>query len=178
MREYKYLFGSKLLKLSNTRDEDWLIYADAPAKKLRKMKEAGETNATHSISLNKAIIQHFLQKEKVQVDPFKALSLFQESVGFFPDDPEYIFRDFNILEHKAVWILWLKAFINSEEAKTMAQRSEILDKRFYYLLYQYHMIKENAHWISEEAMVNVQKIHDLEMPSSYFEELKSLINSL
>jgi hypothetical protein len=40
------------------------------------------------------------------------------------------------------------------------------------------MIKENTHQISDEAKINVQKIHDLEMPSSYFYELKDLINSL
>jgi hypothetical protein len=40
------------------------------------------------------------------------------------------------------------------------------------------MIKENTHWISEPAKELVQKIHDLEMPSSYFYELKDLINSL
>jgi hypothetical protein len=40
------------------------------------------------------------------------------------------------------------------------------------------MIKENTHQISDEAKINVQKIHDLEMPSSYFYELRELINSL
>ena len=40
------------------------------------------------------------------------------------------------------------------------------------------MIMENAHWISNEAKANVQKIHDLEMPSSYFYELRDLINNL
>jgi hypothetical protein len=54
----------------------------------------------------------------------------------------------------------------------------MLPKQFYQLLYQYYMIKENTHWISEEAKAEVQKIHDLEMPSSYFEELRALINSL
>ena len=40
------------------------------------------------------------------------------------------------------------------------------------------MIKENTHWISEEAKAEVQKIHDLEVSSSYFYELRDLINSL
>jgi hypothetical protein len=40
------------------------------------------------------------------------------------------------------------------------------------------MITEDVHFISEAAMVDVQKIHDLEMPASYFYELKEMINSL
>jgi hypothetical protein len=40
------------------------------------------------------------------------------------------------------------------------------------------MVLENAHFISDEAKVDVQKIHDLEMPSNYFYELRDKINRL
>jgi hypothetical protein len=30
--EYKYLFGSKMLKLNNNRDEDWLTFTTENAK--------------------------------------------------------------------------------------------------------------------------------------------------
>jgi hypothetical protein len=40
------------------------------------------------------------------------------------------------------------------------------------------MISRNTHWISGLEKAVVQKIHDLEMPSSYFYELKELINTL
>ena len=40
------------------------------------------------------------------------------------------------------------------------------------------MITEGVHFISEAAMVDVQKIHDLEMPSSYFYTIRDLINGL
>ena len=73
---------------------------------------------------------------------------------------------------------WLKAFINSPAAEKLAKKNEILSKPFYHILYQYYMIIENAHWISDEAKANVQKIHDLEVPSSYFYELRDLINNL
>jgi hypothetical protein len=178
MCEYKYLFGSKLLKLENARDEDWLIYADMSARNIRAAKARGETNANHSIPLTKTIISHFTREDQVHVDPFKALHLYQNSSGFFAEDAGYVFKDFNILNHKVVWSLWLKAYINSEQATSLAAGSEILNKQFYHLLYQYYMIKEDTHWISDEAKAKVQKIHDLEMPSSYFEELKALINSL
>jgi hypothetical protein len=55
---------------------------------------------------------------------------------------------------------------------------DILPKWFYHLAYQYNMIIEDTHWISDEAKVDVQKIHDFEMPSSYFYELREKINNL
>ena len=73
---------------------------------------------------------------------------------------------------------WLKAYINSEQANNLVLDVEVLPKVFYHLLYQYYMIKENTHWISDEAKKEVQKIHDLEVPAEYFEHLKELINSL
>mgnify|MGYP006988383097 CR=1 FL=1 len=68
--------------------------------------------------------------------------------------------------------------MNAEKTEEWAFKTNILPKQFYHILYQYYMIIENTHWISDSAKVDVQKIHDLEMPSSYFYELRDLINSL
>jgi hypothetical protein len=103
--------------------------------------------------------------------------MYQISVGFH-DDENYPFKEFNILEHKEVWIKWLKAYMNAEDTETWATTKDVLPKQFYHILYQYYMITENVHFISDEAKVDVQKIHDLEMPSSYFYELRDKINSL
>lgn len=179
MTEYKYLFGSKRLKLNNARDEDWLTYVDISPKELRAIKSPDEIRAFVSIPFTKTLINHFNQECKAHPDPFKALYLYQVSAGFFTEDTEYVFKEFNILEHKAAWIAWLKAYMNSDRAKNQAEKYEgKLSKIFYHILYQYYMIKENTHWISEEAKAEVQKIHDLEVPSSYFYELRDLINSL
>lgn len=180
MQEYKYLYGSKLLKLNNPHDEDWLIFIDLPASKIRVAQRNGKikTKNVHSLPLIKTLMQHFLKKDHVKVDPYKALYLYQLSGGFFTEDPEYIFKDFNVLDYKEVWSLWLKTYVNSEDTETLACHTSNLPKHFYQLLYQYYMIKENTHWISEEAKAEVQKIHDLEKPSSYFYELRDLINSL
>ena len=170
MREYKYLFGSKLLKLKNNRDEDWMRFQETDSRTAQK-------NGCHSISFYKTLIRHFTAEQGITADYFKTLYLYQLSNGFIPEE-EYPFRDFNILEHKKAWINWLKAYTNAKSSEDWATKTEVLPKQFYHILYQYYMITENTHWISEEAKAKVQKIHDLEMPSSYFEELRALINSL
>ncbi len=167
---HRYLFGSKMLKLENNRDEDWLIFTNDNAKTARE-------KGYKSIPFYQGILDRFIKGNKIKKDSFNALYLYQLS-AIFIDDIDYPFSNFNILEHKKVWIEWLKAYVNSETNESWATKTGTLPKQFYHILYQYYMITENAHWISDEARVNVQKIHDLEMPSSYFYELRGLINSL
>lgn len=166
----KYLFGSKMLKLNNPRDEDFLAFVNSRGSEIT---EQGH----RSVSLYKDIIACFIQGKNIKSDPFTALYLYQQSAPFH-DNADYPFNDFNIMEHKAVWINYLKAYMNDEAVEEKAMAKDILPKTFYHILYQYRMILENTVWISDEARVNVQKIHDLEMPSSYFFELRDLINSL
>jgi hypothetical protein len=113
----------------------------------------------------------------MQVEPYKATALYQLSREFF-NDKDYPFNNFNILEHVEIWKEWLKAYMNGKKIEAWATKADTLPKQFYHVLYQYYMITENEHWISDSAKAEVQKIHDLEMPSSYFYELRDLINSL
>jgi len=168
--EHKYIFGSKLLRLENARDVDEVIFVDKPS---------WETRAPgyRSIPFHKMIIERFVRGKNQANDSFKAMHLYQLSAPF-RENESYPFDDFNILEHKTVWIEQLKGYMNHTATEEKAVGGDILPKNFYHILYQYHMITEDAHWISEEAKVNVQRIHDLEMPSSYFYELRDLINSL
>ena len=168
--EHKYLFGSKMLKLNNNRDEDWLTFTSENAKTANEM-------GCKSIPFYKMVVNFFTRGNDIHPDTFSALFLFQLSAPFI-NDADYPFKDFNILEHKEVWVKWLKAYMNDEKTEQWANKTDILPKQFYHILYQYHMITENVHFISDEAKVDVQKIHDLEMPSSYFYELRDKINSL
>ena len=167
---HKYLFGSKMLKMNNCRDEDWLTFTSDNARTARE-------NGYKSIPFYKRIVKCFTEGKNVKADPFNAMFLYQLSAPFI-SDPNYPFNDFNIFEHKEVWIAWLKAFVNSSNNETWATKKDILPKQFYHVLYQYYMITEDVHWISDEAKAVVQKIHDYEMPSSYFYDLRNLINSL
>lgn len=168
--KYKYVLGSKLLKLANSRDTDEITFVDKPSWEVR---ESGK----RSIPFLKKIIDSFINGKNTIKDPFKSLHLYQQSALFF-EDANYPFKDFNILEHKRVWIDQLKGYINYASTEERALKNETLPKNFYHILYQYYMITENVHFISESAKAEVQKIHDLEMPSSYFYELRDLINTL
>lgn len=168
--QHKYLYGSIMLKLNNNRDEDWITFTGENAKTAREM-------GCKSIPFYRAIVNHFTGGNCIDFDPFKALFLFQLSAPFI-NEADYPFSDFNVLEHKKVWIKWLKAFMNAVQTEEWASKSDVLPKQFYHILYQYYMITENVHFISEEAKTDVQKIHDFEMPKEYFYTLKDMINSL
>lgn len=168
--EHKYLFGSKMLKLSNNRDEDWLTFVDEQAKVANEL-------GCKSIPFYQTLINFFIRGRNIKPDMFSGLFLYQLSAPFIEEE-NYPFKDFNILEYKEVWKQWLKAYVASEQNEAWATKENVLPKQFYHLLYQYHMITENAHWISDEAKIDVQKIHDLEMHSSYFYKLRELINDL
>lgn len=159
-----------MLKLENPRDEDWFTVVDAPrGTKIGRYEKR--------IEFESHIINSFTAGRNSATDLYKALWLYQISKEFH-DDINYPFNDFSILEHKKVWIEQLQNYMNLEATEQLAIKADILPKRFYHILYQYNMILENTVWISDAARVNVQKIHDLEMPSSYFYELRNLINSL
>jgi hypothetical protein len=171
--KYKYLFGSKMLKLENPRDEDWITFVDAPRN--AKLPDDGEHKHRKEFEMRR--IDSFVQGKNEPTDSYKALIFYQLSSGF-EQDPDYIFGFFNILEHKKVWADHLKNYMNQESTEKFAHTYDNLHKKFYHILYQYYMITEDTHFISDEARANVQKIHDLEMPASYFYELKEMINSL
>jgi hypothetical protein len=167
--EYKCLYGSKILKLDNCADEDWITFVDNTSRRV-----FGGT--TQSYQFYSKRVDNFIKGRNVDGDAFKALFLYQMSKGFH-DDPEYPF-DFNILEHKDVWAKCLKTYVNLPRVEQSAIQKGVLPKKFYHLLYQLSMLTEDVHFISAEAKAEVQKIHDLEMPSSYFYELRELINDL
>ena len=169
-KEHKYVLGSKMLQINNPRDIDEITFVDKPSWQVRE-------NGKRSIPFVKMIIDGFTKGKNKPNDFFKAMYIYQQSAPFF-EDYNYPFKDFNIFDYKEVWIEQLKGYMNYPATEETAIKGDILPKNFYHILYQYHMIQENVHHISDEARINVQKIHDLEMPSSYFYELRELINKL
>ena len=168
--EYKFVLGSKMLRMNNPRDIDEVTFVDKPSWQVR---ERGKI----SIPFFRMIMDSFICGENEADDHYKASYIYQLSAPFIEDE-NYPFKDFNILEHKDVWVEQLRGYMNHPATEEMAMKGDVLPKTFYHILYQYNMIVENVHLISDEARVNVQKIHDLEMPSSYFYELRELINNL
>lgn len=169
----KYLFGSKMLKLNNPRDEDWLEFVDVP----RGTKIDNREHNRHRLGFEQRRIKSFIEDRNMPDDSFKSLIFYQLSNGFHEED-DYPFKDFNILNYKDIWIKQLKNYINQDSTEKFALAYNVLHKKFYHLLYQYYMIIEDTHFISDAAKEKVQEIHDLETNPNYFYELKHLINTL
>lgn len=168
----KVLLGSKMLKLNNPRDEDWVEFVDLRQSKITNIC------SQRSIPAFRGMIERFAagKYSASSCIPHMIRTFYQLSKGFH--DETYLFSEFDIFEHKEEWIACLKKYMNSRGIEEYALKSETLPKDFYHILYQYYMITGNSHWISDVAKNKVQKIHDLEMSSSYFYELRELINSL
>ena len=159
-----------MLKLDRCNDEDWVYFVDKRGSEIKSSCE-------RSIPFYTKRLERFMAGKNKPEETYKAVHLYQLSAPFIEDE-NYPFKFFNILDHKRVWIEQLKGYINLAKVEEWGTRNDILPKQFYHLLYQYNMITENTHFISEAAMADVQKIHDLEMPSSYFYEIRNLINGL
>lgn len=155
----KYLVGSHLLKLDNCRDEDWVDLSGDDYK------------------IRNKIITNFCVGKNTPGDAFKGRILYQLSNGFYIENADYPFKNFNIFDYKEIWINCIKTCFNNYDVDKVISQ-EILPKHFYHFLYQYYMIKENTHYISDGAKTEVQKIHDLKESSSYFHKLRELINGL
>lgn len=164
------LFGSQLLKLDNCRDEDWCEYAD-----VAQTAEVS-SNSPRSIQATKDFLENFKRGAVPAGDNYSTLMVYQFSDYWHKE--EYPFAGFNIFEHQKEWIRHLKGFMNDENIERNALKKEKLQKEFYHIVYQYYMIKEQQFDISKEGRLLVQKIHDLEMPSLFFYELKKQINQL
>lgn len=162
----KILFGSQILRLRNPRDIDDFIFYEEPYQ--QKPSIIGRTKW----------IECFKKGLTCPEDQSMVCWLYQYSGAFHENVENYPWIDFDIFEHKERWINQLKSFINLPSTEEFALSRKILHKRFYHLMYQYYMITENVYYISEEGMEYVQKIHDFEMPNSFFYELREKINSL
>lgn len=145
-----------MLKLKNCKDIDYIPNSKIP-----------------SIT---AILNEYTQGNNHPLDAYKTLYLYQLSNGFHNEE-SYDFKDFNIFNYKTIWIQQLQNHFAILNLQQIAQL-QVLPKFFYHYLYQYYMIIENTHYISNGAKEPVQKIHDLQMPGEYVYELSNLIYSL
>ena len=169
-----YLVGSRLLMLDNCRDTDY-IYFDG-------IKQSSGNNCCY-IKMNLPHVELILSQ---MGNPAKTLRSFnfpvcnyyyQFSSCFQPDDFPI---KWDIRDNKEAWKTLLKQHISNQKAvdKYINPSEGLCKKPLYNIAYQYFMIVDDAVWLSGEHKQIVQKIHDLEMPSDYFYELKEKILAL
>lgn len=166
---YTILIGSKCLKIPNARDVDTLT-----VNLISTRSNPGEYIAKKHLDEN---ISMFCKCTADTYNPFSACVLYMLSNGFHESELNYPFRYFNLLNHPDAILHSIQTYLNNYNVVEL-EKNSYLPKQFYHIVYQYYMILENTHWISDEGREIVQKIHDFQMPASYFYELKDLVNNL
>lgn len=175
MQEPKlFLVGSRLLRMDNCGDTDYCYFS-----KIRLPKEY----KVHKIPMVAKLMQNFPKYLKYRNAKGSTSTMsvsnyyYQYSKCFHPEEDWPITWD--IRDYKEDWIKMLKNHINSEEAITQYIKGKtFIDKKFYNIAYQYFMIRDNTVYLEGESKQIVQKIHDRQMPISYFYEMRELINAL
>ena len=170
----QFLFGSRLLKLDNCRDYDYVHFDTDEVVRIE-----GEHHINHNSYHVESVFRNIRDsKTKLLSNNFIIINYFYQFSKCFHPEPDYPLQC-DIRNIKEGWITLLKRHINDSEAeKRYTENTDILRKNFYHIAYQYFMIVDNAIYLEGEHKQIVQKIHDKEMPVAYFQELKQLINAL
>ena len=96
----KFLFGSKMLRLNNCRDEDWIIFSNDMVEQYDHKSPCHHINIQHE----KKIIDNFKTNNIISNSVYQALFLYQMSEGFHCNESNFPIK-FNILQHKAPVLL-------------------------------------------------------------------------
>lgn len=165
--EKKFLVGSKGVKLSNTKDADYVVL-------------------THENSHNEFINQEdlwYYNVDELEVlltwkPPYnyKHKFIYQFDHYFIPDFPIY----FSIIEKREEAIEYLKtaAKYNYSNFFKDIRFHQKCQKKVYHFAYLLFILENNNPKLTEEQMNIVQKIHDGDMDINYIDELKRRIYQL
>lgn len=169
----KYLIGSKLLNLKNPKDTDYLILSNHSEKLIQNGEE------------------YFIRDRKIfdkilffQEDPtLTKLSNYTLMLSNYQMDYRIIKQNFpihyNILEHKKELIHFLDFIIIKKKFNFSYDfKQDVVHKRLYHFAYNLFILQNNNVELTKEQFNIVQKIHDGEMPISYLDEMKSLLEEI
>lgn len=166
----KYLVGSKLLGLTNNKDEDYLCLTDED--KTRKEFINGKEIKYTPIKL--------LIERLNNIDVHNMFTLWNYQL-----DEDIIGQDFPIkyhyLEHKDQYMKLIDYIIKNKEFnfnKDITADNRCCTKIIYHIAYNIFILKNNSPIITEEQKAIIQKIHDLEMPIDYLDELEKTFKSI
>jgi hypothetical protein len=172
MMNKTYLVGSKLLRLDNCGDTDY-VYFD-------KGLDFSPAPNYHYIQYSAKELDFILKLFKSR--PNNCLDfisyLFQFSSCFHPESDYPV--TWNVFEDKKAWVKALNVLMTDKGSyeKFIDADAGVLKKEFYNVAYQYYMIIESSPWLSKHNLDIVQKIHDRKMDINYFNFLKKKIAEL
>lgn len=172
----KFLIGSKLLDLINNKDEDYICLTDE--EKFRK-----------EFIDNKEILympqNMLLSRLNFQLDDNYGHLRYYLYITSYQYDQNIIGQDFPIkyhyLEHKDQYMKLIDHIIKNKEFnfnKDITADNRCCTKIIYHIAYNIFILKNNSPIITEEQKAIIQKIHDLEMPIDYLDELEKTFKSI
>lgn len=172
----KYLVGSKLLGLSNCKDEDYITLTDG-----------NENVNTRKYIDNKDVVVRSVQNVDNCMN-FK-LPLNETTARYYivnyQMDKDIIGQDFplnyHILDRRSDYINLLNWIVDNEACnfvKTKNMNHGHCSKLIYHIAYLTFILENNSTSLTAEQKETVQQIHDRAMPMEYLDELEQLIHIL
>jgi hypothetical protein len=168
----RYLIGSKLIGLSN-RDNDYIV-VDTEFEHKRAV-ENGEDILYQNIEVTNKILNFDEENPK-----YRRLWLYN-----YQYDKDIIGQNFpieyHLLEHKDKLISLLKRTVEKKLYnfnKRVTVNKSYCTQIIYHIAYNTFIIQNNSPIITNEQKAIIQKIHDIQMPIEYLDELAQIIKSL
>ena len=172
-----YLVGSKLLKINNNRDVDYLnLVKSATTEELKLRKENGAEIHTRTEEMERRTLNFEL--------PFTYQAIHWYIVTY-QLDKSIIGQDFpikhSVLEKRDKYIEMLNWIVDNQALNF--KKNEWLNrgncsKIIYHIEYIVFILENNSTVLTDEQKVIVQKIHDTQMPQDYLDELAERIRNL
>lgn len=177
----RYIVGSTLLQLNNRKDIDCICIVDELKQSYRKNIDGYDCDI-HSIETLKNSIAFDIDYKNVSSDIHK--KCFQLIVSY-QCDYRIIKQDFpfhyDILENKEKVIEFLRYVVKNKWLnfnKNVRQNRFYCSKIIYHFAYTLFIMLNNDVNLTEEQRAIIQKIHDIQMPIEYLDELKKLLDEL
>lgn len=174
MKFKKFLVGSKLLNLDNSRDIDYVVIADKD--------EWG---------LHKSPFDYHVWSEQDMLDVFdfntqnadykklkKLLVAYQYDYRIIQQDFPWHFDILLIREKVKNFLKFVVATQECNFSRHVCMKRKNCSKLIYHFAYNLFILQNNSVYLTPEQKEIIQKIHDCQMPIEYLDELERMLNEL
>lgn len=165
----KFLIGSSMLGLTNTKDTDYL-YIYEGSEKVIVNDENDNRYRTKEYQIE---LLEFKNEDGRKLFNYQCDQTINSEFGSF--------IPYNIIDYKKELITFLKEIVKEKKFNfywRITANGGNCTKMIYHIAYNLFIIENNSPIITNEQKEIIQKIHDLKMPINYIYELERRINEL
>lgn len=168
------LVGSKLLNLSNQHDLDLITFYTEDKYNMINVNNLKD-EIDHKYMLLDTKINSLLFKDN------NFIRIFNYQFDSIINKEFSTLFEYHILDYKKELVKLLKWIVDNKKYnfnKNVYAEDKKCTKLIYHIAYNLFIIENNSPIITKEQKETIQKIHDLEMPIDYLDELEIKINNL